>query len=185
MRTPITRWALPATLLVIALAGCSSGSSGSAAAPAAATSGSTGSTAPASAATPSAAPSADQQAASGKAPNPCDLVTASDASATLGASVPKATALAAGLYRECAYRSGAKSLVILDRQIDQTTFDKSAQANPGVVKPVTSLGAPAYSASTGLLVWKNGTEVVIALLPGSSASEQADEHLATSAIARL
>jgi hypothetical protein len=120
--------------------------------------------------------------------SPCTLVTAADARASLGASVEKSKLPEAGLYQSCRYSTKtSKDLVVLARPLGKSDFTKSAKANPGPIVAVPGIGDAAYSVGGGgttLLVWKNGTELVISI-HGVGAALHAEEQLARKVIGRL
>lgn len=126
-------------------------------------------------------------AASAASPGPCTLVTSADAAKALGGKVGAGKARTAGLYRQCLYASGRKTLTVQTRPIaSKSLFVKSAKANPGPVFPVPGVGDAAYSAAGGaaLLVWKRGTEITF-LFVGVSPVVQTQTDLANSALKRL
>jgi hypothetical protein len=129
--------------------------------------------------TPAASDAGPTTAATTKV-DPCSLLTAADLTSALGASPGAGTSNPAGVYQECTY--GKAKVIVLVRNIDKNSFDKSAAANPGTVKPVSGIGQDAYSADGDILTWKNGTEFVIAVDGGSLAVV---EKLATAAAGRL
>lgn len=126
-------------------------------------------------------------ASSAASPNPCTLVTAADAAKVLGGKVAAGKAQTAGLYRQCTYKSGRRTLTVETRAIgSKALFAKSAKANPGPVFPVPGVGDAAYSAAGGaaLLVWKQGTEITF-LFVGVSPVVQSQTDLANSALKHL
>lgn len=135
--------------------------------------------------TPATAPAASPSVVASSAPatpttvpDPCSLVTPADVTSAAGGSAGAPTDTKAGLYQACLYGS---SVVVLVRNIDRASFDKSAKANPGGVTAVSGIGQDAYSGSGTLLVWQNGTEVTI-LVNGNAAAEK---PLALAAVNRL
>ena len=126
-------------------------------------------------------------AASAASTNPCTLVSSADAAKVLGGKVAAGKAQAAGLYRQCTYTWGHKTLTVETRAIaSKSLFAKSAKANPGPVFPIPGVGDAAYSAAGGaaLLVWKKGTEITF-LFIGVSPVVQTQTDLANSALKRL
>jgi hypothetical protein len=125
-------------------------------------------------------------AASGATLAPCVLVTSADAGKALGTTVGKGTARTLGLYKACTYTKGRKTLTVLVRQIDKTTFEKSAKKNPPPVFPIPGIGDEAFSAGGGsaLLVWKKGTEVTFTFV-GVSPVVQTQKDVANAALKRL
>jgi hypothetical protein len=170
-------------ILLAALAGCKSTTTSAGSAPTA-----TGGAVTATGAPPATTPATASAGPTGTGPtttatakiDPCSLLTAADLSGALGGSVGAGTSAPAGVYQACVY--GKAKVVVLVRNIDKTTFDKSAAANPGSVKPVSGIGQDAYAADGDILTWKNGTEVSIRVDGGSLAVV---EKLATAAVGRL
>ena len=124
--------------------------------------------------------------ASASAPSPCKLITAADAKKALGVSAGAGKAEAVGVYKECLYVAGSKSVIALVREFSRANFDKSAKANPGPVAHLNGIGDDAYSVKGGsaVLVWKNGTEVTV-YITGIGKALNAEEALAKAAAARL
>jgi hypothetical protein len=123
---------------------------------------------------------------SGAAANPCKLVTQNDAAKALGGKAGKGKLQTLGLYRSCTYVAGRRTLTVQTRQIDKTTFTKSAKANPKPVIEIPGIGDAAYSAGGGvaLLVWKGGTEVKF-LFVGMNPFVATQQSLAKTALGRL
>lgn len=117
--------------------------------------------------------------------NPCALITAANATKTLGVKVPTSKPETRGLYQACTYVSGGKLLTVLVRSLTRATFDKSAKANPGPVVHVNGIGSDAYSAAgPTLLLWKSGTEVTV-LASGVAKALTVEESLGRTAASRL
>ena len=118
--------------------------------------------------------------------NPCKVVTAMNARAALGATVPAATPISAGLYQNCTYRTATgKTLVVLVRKLSQPDFVKSAKANPGKVVAVPGIGSAAFSVQgSALLFWRNGTEVTLDIV-GVTGPLQTEKRLAKTVAGRL
>ncbi|HEY0937775.1 MAG TPA: hypothetical protein VGD91_29050 [Trebonia sp.] len=89
----------------------------------------------------------------------------------------------AGVYQSCVY--GKAGVVVLVRNISRASFDKSAAANPGGVKPVPGIGQDAYSGGGSLLVWQNGTEIAISVTSDGSGGLDQAEQFAKAAVAQL
>lgn len=126
-------------------------------------------------------------ATAAQAPDPCVLLTTTDASTVLGKTPPKPKAKTLGLYRSCTYAVGRKTMTVQTRRIaTQALFDKSAKANRGGAFPVQGVGADTWSVAggTALLVWKNGVEVTIAF-SGVSPFVATQQSLAKTAVGRL
>jgi hypothetical protein len=124
--------------------------------------------------------------ASASVPSPCTLIKTADATKALGVATGAGKSAKLGLYQACLYTAGAKGVVVLVRQISRSTFDKSATANPGPVVRLNGIGSDAYSVKggAGLLLWKNGTEVTIAV-SGLGKALPAEETLGKAAASRL
>lgn len=103
-------------------------------------------------------------ASAAQPPDPCVLLTKSDASTALGANPPKAKPKTVGTTRTCTYKVGKKTMTVTTQKVaSKGAFDKSASALKGVVVPMLGTGADAYSANgTTILAWKNGTGVTVA-----------------------
>jgi hypothetical protein len=105
--------------------------------------------------------------------NPCKLVTQADAKHALGgASVGSTTPQTVGPYQGCTYISKGGTVVVQDRLLSRSNFDKSAKLNPGPVAHVSGIGSDAYTVKGGfgLLVWKNGTSVTLLVIGPKNAS---------------
>ena len=124
--------------------------------------------------------------ASAATTGPCVLVTADDAGKALGVKVGAGKAQTLGLYKACTYTKGRRTLTVLVRQIDKSTFETSAKKNPPPVFPIPGIGDEAFSAGGGsaLLVWKKGTEVVFTFI-GVSPVVQTQKDVASAALKRL
>ena len=118
--------------------------------------------------------------------SPCMLITADDAGRALGVKVGAGKAQTLGLYKACTYTKGRRTLTVLVRPIDKSTFEKSAKKNPPPVFPIPGIGDEAFSAGGGsaLLVWKKGTEVVFTFI-GVSPVVQTQKDVANAALKRL
>ncbi len=119
-------------------------------------------------------------------PDPCVLITTSDAATALGGTPPKARAKTVGSYRSCTYAVKKKTMTVQTRKLSsQSAFDKSARANKGIVVPIQGIGADAWSANgTLLLVWKNGTEITMTFA-GVEPFVATQQSLAKTALGRL
>ena len=119
-------------------------------------------------------------------PDPCLLVTASDASKVLGATPPKPRTKTVGITRSCTYVSKKKTMtVVTTRVATQAAFDKAAMKT-GLAIPIQGVGADAWSVSEGkgLLVWRSGVEIAFSFV-GVSPFVGTQQSLAKSAIGRL
>ena len=124
--------------------------------------------------------------ASASVKSPCKLITPADATKALGVAAGAGKPETVGLYQACLYTAGTKGAIVLVRQISRSTFDKSAKANPGPVVHLNGIGTDAYSVKggSGILLWKNGTEVTVDV-SGLGKALRADETLGKAAAARL
>ena len=124
--------------------------------------------------------------AAAEPPDPCVLITTTDASTALGGMPPKAKSKAVGVYRSCTYAVKKKTLTVQTRKLSsQSVFDKSAKANKGIVVPIQGVGADAWSANgTLLLVWENGTEITMTFA-GVEPFVATQQSLAKTALGRL
>jgi hypothetical protein len=118
--------------------------------------------------------------------SPCKLVTTADATKALGVPAGVGKAATVGLYQACQYLVGSKGVIVLVRPLSRSNFDKSAKLNPGPVVHLGGIGSDAYSVKggAGVLVWKSGTEVTVAVA-GLGKALNAEEALARAAAARL
>jgi len=177
MRFPPSRllgmFCLATGLAALTLSGCHSGSSSATSATSAPPASGAG-TAPA---TPSAAPATAAKA------DPCALVTPAEVQEVTGKSAASPSDALVGLYQSCTYANAG--VVVLVRNMNRATFDKSAAANPGGAKPVPGIGQDAYSSGGGLLVWKNGTEITILVTSDGSGGLDQAKQLAKAAVAEL
>ena len=169
-------------LATVSLSACHSGSSSTASAPSASAAAATTSAPPAGGADTATATASVAPATAAKA-DPCALVTPAEVQEVTGKSAASPSDTPAGLYQSCAY--GNAGVVVLVRNIDKATFDKSAAANPSGAKPVSGIGQDAYSAGGGLLVWQNGTEISILVTSDGSGGLDQAEQLAKAAVAEL
>ena len=119
-------------------------------------------------------------------PDPCALITTTDASTALGATPPKARAKLVKGTRSCTYTVKKKSMTVQTRRVpSQAAFDRSAKATKGVVFPMQGVGAPAYSVDgTTILVWQHGTQVTITFA-GVQPFVATQQALAKTAVGRL
>jgi hypothetical protein len=94
-------------------------------------------------------------------PDPCALITTTDASKVLGSTPPKPKTKSVGVALSCTYVIKKRAMTIeTTRVATQSAFDKAA-AKTGLAIPIHGAGADAWSVSEGkgLLVWKNGVQV--------------------------
>ena len=119
-------------------------------------------------------------------PDPCLLITTVDASTALGYTPPKARTRTVGRFRSCTYTVHGKSMMVETRRVaTQSAFDRGARAQKGLVVPVQGVGADAWSANgTTLLLWKNGTEVLMTFA-GVTPFVATQQQLARTALGRL
>lgn len=121
-----------------------------------------------------------------KPPNPCSVITASDAASVLkgspAATKPKTTASG----RTCTYTVKHMSLEIETRSVSSASvFQTTAQSLPAPVFAVSGI-RDAYSADGGkeLALWKKGTEVIVKFV-GLNPVVQVQATLASQAYANL
>ena len=124
-------------------------------------------------------------AAPAAAPNPCKLTTAADVKAVFGASIGRGKLQSLGLYKSCSYTGAGFAVTIQTRPLSKSDFVKSAKMNPGPVKAVSGLGAPAYFAGrVTLLVWRHGNEATFTMF-GSGSPLAGEIKLAKRALPRM
>jgi hypothetical protein len=125
-------------------------------------------------------------AAAAQPPDPCVLITTTDASTVLGGTPPKTKPKTVGATRVCTYTIKKKTMTVQTQRVaTQAAFDKAAKTNKGVVVPVQAVGADTWSANgTKLLVWKNGTAVTITFV-GVEPFVAVQQSLAKTASGRL
>ena len=119
-------------------------------------------------------------------PDPCLLVTASDASKVLGATPPKPKTTPMGVALSCTYAIKKQAMTIeTTRVATQSAFDKAAKKT-GLAIPIQGAGADAWSVSEGkgLLVWKSGVEISFTFV-GVSPFVATQQSLAKTAVGRL
>jgi hypothetical protein len=115
-------------------------------------------------------------------------VTVADAEAAVHTTVMAPHEIKIGKFRQCNYTptSGVGTLNVETVAIDQAAFDKSAASGSGgAATPVTGLGADAYDSSNSLEAWKDGTEITILFLNGTTNPLPAEKKLVTAALARM
>lgn len=189
------RAATTASTLVIAaaliLTGChNSGSNQSSGAPSdgAATTPAGSTTTPT---TPAATQTQDSGAAAAKLPPPCSLISASEASATLGSGVTSLDSSAEDDPDQisCIYLSKANDpvMVVLIRRWSLAKFNADAAQEPGHPQPVSGVGTAAYAGATEkgpfFLLWERGVSVLVNGVHPISASQV--EFLAKVAVGTL
>ena len=125
-------------------------------------------------------------AAAAQPPDPCVLISTTDASTVLGATPPKAKPKTVGAARVCTYTVKKKTMTVQTSHVaTQTAFDKAAKTIKGIVVPVQAVGADTWSANgTTLLVWKNGTAITIKFV-GVEPFVAVQQSLAKTASGRL
>jgi hypothetical protein len=129
---------------------------------------------------------AASSAAAAEPPDPCALITASDASKVLGATPPKPNTKAIGAALSCTYVLKKQSITIETARVaTQSAFDAAA-TKTGRAIPIRGAGADAWSVSggKGLLVWKNGVRVSFSFI-GVSPFVATQQSLAKTAVGRL
>ena len=119
-------------------------------------------------------------------PNPCRLVTAADVRAVLGSTSGRGKLQSLGLYKSCAYTTTSQVFVTVQtRSLSRADFVKSAKMNPGPVKAIGGLGAPAYYVGRAtLLVWRHGNEATFSVF-GAGPALSTEVKLAKRALARM
>jgi hypothetical protein len=125
-------------------------------------------------------------ASASEPPDPCLLVTTSDASKVLGATPPKAKTKTVALTRSCTYVSKKKAItVVTTRVATQAAFDQAAKKT-GLAIPIQGVGADAWSVAggKGLLVWKSGVQISFTFV-GVSPFVGTQQSLAKTAVGRL
>jgi hypothetical protein len=119
-------------------------------------------------------------------PDPCVLITTTDASTVFNATPPKPKTKKIGTARSCTYVVKKKTMTVATTRVaTQAAFDKAARKT-GLAFPIQGAGADAWSVSAGkgLLVWKNGVEISFTFVDVSPfvATQQS---LAKTAVGRL
>src|SRR5690348_11778769 len=97
-------------------------------------------------------------ASAAQPPDPCVLITTTDASTVFGSTPPKPKTKMVGPSRSCTYVIKTKTMTVATSRIaTQVAFDRAAKKK-GFALPIQGVGADAWSVSEGkgLLVWKNG-----------------------------
>jgi hypothetical protein len=182
--------------VAVGVSGCkSSGSNSGAKETAASTAGAAASSSAgaSSSAVVSSGGSADNAGAGGSVKDPCVLVTASDVSAVLKASIQPSTSSFTGVFQACPYASpedsagGSTSVTVTDRLIDKAGFEASIKQNTGAVSPLAGVCQDAYKSGSVVLAWKNGTEVDSRIfgMPAGGDAVAAGTTLVTDACAKL
>jgi hypothetical protein len=125
-------------------------------------------------------------ASAAKTPNPCVLITNSDASTALGSTPPQAKAKIVAGVLTCTYTVKKKVMTVAATRVaSKAAFDKSAKANKGIVVPIQGLSFDAWSANgTKLLVWQNGTAITMTFT-GFEPFVSTQQALAKTAVGRL
>lgn len=101
-------------------------------------------------------------AAAAEPPDPCSLVSASQATPVFGAT-PTRTKTTGVTTRSCTYSVKRVSMTLETRTLrSASAFVNATKATKGLVLPIATL-ANAFSAENGheMLLWKNGVEVTI------------------------
>jgi hypothetical protein len=124
--------------------------------------------------------------AAAEPPDPCTLITASDASKVFGSAPAKPTTKTVGVARSCTYVLKKQAMTVTTTRVaTQAAFDKAA-GKTGFAIPIHGAGADAWSVSEGkgLLVWKNGVQVSFSFA-GVSPFVATQQLLARTAVGRL
>jgi hypothetical protein len=118
--------------------------------------------------------------------NPCKLVTAADVKAAVGSAAGRGKLQTLGLYRSCTYTTQSSAFVTVQtRTLAKADFATSARMNPGPVKAVSGLGAPAYYVGRAtLLIWRHGNEATFSVF-GAGPALSTEVKLAKRALARM
>jgi hypothetical protein len=124
-------------------------------------------------------------ASAAKPPDPCVLVTTSDASTVFNTTPPKPKTKPIGVTLACTYVVKKKTMTVATSRVaTQSAFDKAAK-KLGFAFPISGVGADAWSIEgKTLLVWKNGVQISIAFV-GISPVVATQQSLAKSAVGRL
>src|SRR3954466_9095507 len=81
-------------------------------------------------------------ASAAQPPDPCVLITQTDASTVLGGNPPKGAPKKVGVARICTYTLKKKVMTVQTTRVaSKTAFDKAAKASTGVVFPMQGVGA--------------------------------------------
>jgi hypothetical protein len=124
-------------------------------------------------------------ASAAKPPDPCMLVTTTDASTVFNTTPPKPKTKPVGTALSCTYVVKKKTMTVATSRVaTQAAFDKAAK-KLGLAFPISGVGADAWSVEgKTLLVWKNGIQISIAFA-GISPVVATQQSLAKSAVGRL
>jgi hypothetical protein len=124
-------------------------------------------------------------ASAAKPPDPCALVTTTDASTVFNTTPPKPKTKPIGTTLSCTYVIKKKTMTVATSRVaTQSAFDKAAK-KLGFAFPISGVGADAWSVEgKTLLVWKNGIQISIAFV-GIAPVVATQQSLAKSAVGRL
>jgi|SRR5580765_6533540 len=121
--------------------------------------------------------------------DPCALVSAADAKAALGGTAGQGTQRSATLFDSCTYAKGKRTLAVKSREITRAGFNRAVRHIPGTSLRVAGIGdiAWVYFVRNGvsLALWKNGTEVVVAVTGAGDGASPIVRRAAQAAAARL
>ncbi|HEY4349100.1 MAG TPA: hypothetical protein VGM80_16115 [Gaiellaceae bacterium] len=125
-------------------------------------------------------------ASASKPPDPCVLLSTTDASTALGSTPSKPKTTTVGTARSCTYAVKKKTMIVATTRVaTQAAFDKAAKAK-GLAFQIQGVGADAWTVARGktLLVWKNGVQISITFA-GVNVFVATQQSLAKTAIGRL
>ena len=191
----LLRFGILATLATAAVgvSGCKSSDASSGAKATTAAAGASSRAAGSSSAGTSSGGSTNNAGATGAVKDPCLVVTASDVSTVMGATVPPSTSLFTGVYQACSYATPENSagqstvVIVTDRLIDKAGFEASVKQNSGQPSPLAGVCQDAFVSGSNVLGWTNGTEVDsrISGMPAGGDAVAAGTKLVTGACAKL
>jgi hypothetical protein len=121
--------------------------------------------------------------------DPCVLVTAADAKAALGGAAGKGVRDSSGAFDSCTYKRGKQVLKVQSRAISRRAFDRAAASIPGTALQVPGIGDVAWvrfvTSGISLILWKNGTEVAVAVKGAGAGASPIVRQAAQTAAGRL
>ena len=125
-------------------------------------------------------------ASAAQPPDPCVLITNSDAATALGSTPPKVKSKLVAGARTCTYTIKKKVMIVATTKVaSKAAFDKSAKATKGIVVPIQGVSFDAWSANgTKLLVWQKGTAITMTFT-GFEPFVAVQQALAKTAVGRL
>jgi hypothetical protein len=125
-------------------------------------------------------------ASAAQPPDPCVLITNTDASTALGTTPPKVKSKLVAGARTCTYTVKKKVMTVATTKVaSKAAFDKSVKANKGIVVPILGVSFDAWSANgTKLYVWQKGTAITMTFT-GFEPFVATQQSLAKTAVGRL